>query len=430
MLYLSANSDLLDAEFYRQFSGAYQIVFNVKDHEKFAKCNIEQRRNACINATHNFGESSKISFNQYSISSALKASKFVGSVILMPFVAFVGFSLNLLTILIIKSKKNEKEFYDKKSSQSRLFNFIVLNSMFNMIECFLNIFGLMNICLGLNSIYCSSIDDTMFAIYFKIILIEYVGEIMKTCSHLTALAFSIERYIETVKCERKVLKLFKKMKLRTFLIFTLIVSSLLCVNKLFEYVQAQGSDINKTTYEYPFFSLMHRSFQAGESWYKWLFMLHYTINDLILFSIQMIVDILLVIQIKKDLRTKKATLRSTMGRKKEENVIKKLNYLSHISNETNRMIIYSLTLNIFYRLPEFVLYYYIIMIFKLNQLSIDVIVSFDFFCLTQFCGLMINLIEFVYLLSYSFFIFFYFKYNISFRNGFKKFFSKQTNKKF
>ena len=89
-------------------------------------------------------------------------------------------------------------------------------------------------------------------------------------------------------------------------------------------------------------------------------MTHFAINDLILFLAQMLVDMALVVKVKKELRAKKATVKSTM-KKRSIGAQKKLTYLSHIANETR--------------------------------------------------------------ISYSFFIFFYFIYNKSFRVGFRRFFN-------
>ena len=177
--------------------GARVMYVYQEDEGKIINCHFKQRIEMCHNVTYKEIPLVQKTINRYSIENDLKIAKFFNSIIFMPFVSLIGFFLNLLTIMIIKSKKNEKIFYDKKTSNSRLYDYIVLNSVFNMIECFLNVFNLMSYCFGLNSIYCSSIDNNIYVIYFKIYFIEYFGEIMKTCSHLTSLAFSIERFIET-----------------------------------------------------------------------------------------------------------------------------------------------------------------------------------------------------------------------------------------
>ena len=107
-------------------------------------------------------------------------------------------------------------------------------------------------------------------------------------------------------------------------------------------------------YEYPIFNLLAKSYN-DEHDYREITLIHYMINDFVLFMCQLIVDIALVVQIKRDLHQKRTKIKSTMNRK-DENAQKKLDYLSHVSNETNRMIVYSLLLNAFYRLPEFALY--------------------------------------------------------------------------
>ena len=66
----------------------------------------------------------------------------------------------------------------------------------------------------------------------------------------------------------------------------------------------------------------------------------------------------------------------------------------------------------------------------LSQKSLlESMLSFDELCVRQFCNFMVSLIQFIYLFSYSFYIFFYYKYNKPFRQGMQSYFKSQTSKK-
>ena len=125
------------------------------------------------------------------------------------------------------------------------------------------------------------------------------------------------------------------------------------------------------------------------------------------------------------MRQKKTSLKSTTSNRNEESTQKKLSYLMHVSNDTNRMIVYTLLLNMFYRFPEFLLYFYLVFGFNFPKGKDIEIFSFNLLCFNMFCNLMASLVEFIYLLSYSFYILFYFKYNKTVRIGFWTVFNKK-----
>ena len=219
------------------------------------------------------------------------------------------------------------------------------------------------------------------------------------------------------------------MKLRLFVAFCLIFSSLLSINKLFEYSKENNDNdslFSQFQYEYPLFALLDK---RNMYVYNYILFIHYLINDVVLFVIQIIVDIQLVIIIRRDLSEKRQKLKNLSDNKKEENTIQKLDYLHHVSNETNRMIVYSLFMNAFFRFPEFSLYVYLNFFFEKSDFVFNSHDYSYFDCSIQFCTLLVNLIQFIYLLSYSSYIFFYFKYNKSFRKGFRRFFNREIAKK-
>ena len=88
-------------------------------------------------------------------------AEFVEIVFLFPFVSICGFTFNLLTILIMQNKHNKKE--DSKP----FVKYILLNTVFNCIECSLAPLRLMNECIENGAIYCSSIRELLFIQYFR-----------------------------------------------------------------------------------------------------------------------------------------------------------------------------------------------------------------------------------------------------------------------
>jgi len=87
---------------------------------------------------------------------------------------------------------------------------------------------------------------------------------------------------------------------------------------------------------------------------------------------------------------------------------KKMEKIDAAEKNTNRMIIFTLIVYTFCRLPELVCYFFLIFPFY----SIVLIFSHG--------PLIINLIQCLFVLSYSTNFFFYFHFNKSFNEGFKK----------
>ena len=89
----------------------------------------------------------------------------------------------------------------------------------------------------------------------------------------------------------------------------------------------------------------------------WIMILHTVniiVNDLVLFLITLIIDLLLVVHIRKELSKKKRILisiheTSGLGKSKK---LKKLQQIKNSHEDTNKMVVSSLVLFLICRLPE------------------------------------------------------------------------------
>ena len=131
-------------------------------------------------------------------------------------------------------------------------------------------------------------------------------------------------------------------------------------------------------------------------------------------------DILLVRKIKVNLESKRALyLRDKTEQQIDtdpNNIIKDiLKELEKAEKAANRMIVFSLVVNFFCRLPELALY-----------LIQSIPFYYDYFVFGLF-PLLINIIEYLYNISYIFNFLFFFKYNKKFRKSFRNLLSLPTN---
>ena len=146
----------------------YTSLFSDQDDllNEISKCNFSTRLIACKKDVANL-TLSKLNFGKpsiYDTNYVLEWAEFIGPVITFPLTSLIGFILNLMIALVITYKTNQKDIFKRK----RMFEYILVNSIFNMIECFLSLLTVMGECLGNNSIFCSSVMDNVYFAYFKI----------------------------------------------------------------------------------------------------------------------------------------------------------------------------------------------------------------------------------------------------------------------
>ena len=416
-LHLSRYSFLFKQMGYDEsFSGRF-----VYDQTLFQSCNLDALLLNCSFKNDSFHFKKITEINLEDFIDSLGWIELIGPIITFPIVCFIGILTNILVIITIKSEKS-KSYFTKTENQTRMFNFLVINATFNIIECAVSSFTLMSECLGLETVFCSRIQLYDEVQYFKIYFVGYFGEIMKTCSVIFTLLFSLERYKITLESENKILVKLSEIKLRIIILATIVVSASTSFGKIFEYDTLVSYS---TQMEYPRLNLFQLFVE--EKYFEIVSHIsHYIINDFFLLIYNFIIDILLVKKIREDLKHKKHFLHENFNKNassnNENSILKQklddnLNDIKKAERGTNKLIIYSLILYCFCRFPE--LGFYLYLLFADQE---------QHFIIGSFGPLMINLVEYLYVVSYSFNLFFYFKFNKNFRDAFKNIFFKTKKK--
>ena len=375
-------------------------------------CNISQYMSRCVNFSKlklSWSLQSKSNLDMIYI---FKWTEFIGPVMSFPVFAALGFFLNLITILVIKSPKNKKE----KLFERKIFDFIVINSTFNCIECLIYQLKLMNICLGAGSVYCSSVMTSEFAQNVAVYVTGYLSETMKTCSILTGLLFSIQRCEDTSKVKNKFFVKITSMGLIKQSVLIVTFSGLTSMIKIFNYdIETQ----NFGSFDSPISFQINSQIQ-NQYWYMPAFyFFHYCLNDLVLLLVNLIIDIRLVFVIKRNMAEKIEfkTHSCEKGEKICEKFKRDIKHHQDVNSKLNSMIIATLLIYIFCRLPEFFasIYFFDTKLMYLNN------------CMDNyFCYLLYNAIEYLYMVSYSSNILLYYKFNSQFQSGFRNFFNMKS----
>ena len=151
--------------------------------------------------------------------------------------------------------------------------------------------------------------------------------------------------------------------------------------------------------------------------YLAIYLIHFLFNDFILLIANFLVDIFLVKNMRSLLKKKKEFNRKIYheSNKKNQEALSNLKEIKSSEKSTNKMLIYSFVTFFFCRFPELCVYLYLATPFY-NQTIIY-----------NFAPMLINIIHYLYILSYSTNLFFYKKFNHYFRDAFYRAFSSSFN---
>ena len=412
LYHLSKFSNLME------FINPFMFVnFFEYDNQSLKDCDLDQQIQKCLlNSTLNDLNFKPLNIWDISdIVAFLEWIELIGSIYSFPIISMCGIISNLLVVIVIKSKKSES-IIDPTKANKRMYTYIVINSILNIIECFISSFTLMSECLGWESLFCSSISHINFIQYFRIYFVSYFGVVIKTSSAIMMLLFSLERFRITSQSKNVLIEKLTSCSIVLTVALTLLLSLLTSANKIFEY-RTKGNYYSQL--EFP--SLNMFDLIESKHWFiVFIYLFHYIFNDFFLLILNLIIDIRLVILVRRDLSTKRrfaiknfnSNKSSNVSTVLEKNLKKTLDEISVAEKNTNKMIIYSFIVYLLCRLPELCLYFYLILC---DESIVFVIHSLG--------PVAINVVECMYVLSYSFNLFFYFKFNKNFRDAFKNFFN-------
>lgn len=308
-------------------------------------CEFEKRLKLCNNISFNY-ESSSFQFdNDTDFLFLIKWLQLIMVIIIQPLLCFIGIINNLITIVVIKNRNNKKDFKDK------MYKHIVINSAFNIIFCLIMIFGLVNQCLFYTSnMFCSKIYETKSSQYFKIIAVYFCGNVFKLAKNFSFLAFTFSRYILSLNKKKGFYRLFNNMNLKLYMVVLIFISTVLSLHKLFEYSVETSMDL---TSEFPIDKYSVKQCEKEPDAYCDLFnvlkMINIFINDIALYLINFVIDIILVKDYSAYLSNKQKLLgsMSTHHKDTEDSKIKE--------NRVARMVVISNTFYLLTSLPEFIL---------------------------------------------------------------------------
>ena len=366
----------------------------------FQKCgDVNNRMSMCFNQSTMIEKDDSFTF--YDAINMIEWADFVGPVIMFPMVSALGFILNGLTVVVISRKKYNDEYF----KGARMYQIIYYNSLFNMIECFIALLSLYGKCIRYQSIYCpSAMEDSDFHIY-RVAVTNYGIEAFKTCSIVMGLGFSLDRYFNISDSKSRLVLKFQSMNIKGIVMFALVFGF---VSSFYETLEDNSFLFSLRLFGYPAIMVFYNS----QYWVAVVHEIHFFINDSVIFILNLIVDLLLVIQIRKDLAKKKKINLKTLkaSKSKQSHTRKTLNEIKKSYDDTNKMVLLSLGLYVVCRLPELAFEIHLFLFKRSSRVG-----SYSFLCLYGLCVFQKDFSQFLYLFSYCLNIISYYKYNKNFR---------------
>ena len=339
------NDVLLIYNMFRNFT-AKNCLMSHDLKTKIKSCEFKRRFEACNFNTHSFN----IDYDYVNGNRLLKWIEFIIEVFLKPTLCLIGMMTNSLTIILLN------KVLKKKHCNKILYNHMLVNALFNLAFCIVSSFSLMNVCIFPKTSFCSSIYKERFAQYFKIYVINFLGEALRFCCNFSYFTFAFSRIYATSSVDfikTNIMKLFEKIRLKLCFFFVFLLGLLLNLFKLFEYKITEP--FSTTDIKFPFngYDILYcenglfseKSFIFRCKLFPILNLVNSVLNNVVYVFLSAIIDILLINFSNRNLKRKKL-----LTHDKE-----KLDEALRLKEKINKMIVTNGLLYFVSHFPQFFL---------------------------------------------------------------------------
>jgi hypothetical protein len=330
-------------------SGIKYLFRFCDENEETIDCDFERLFNTC-NITTTSTTRSHSELNDIDFIFLIKWLQFILLVILAPMFGIIGLINNILILLTIG--KGQRLHEKKAIFKDPMYKHIQLNAFFNILSCLIMCVSLLNSCIASNthSLYCSSVYMTQWAQYFKIIVNYYLGYLIRTCSKMSYVSFSFIRFICVANLkESRGFQVFFRLNIKLYAVCLIVFSALLSLFRLFQY-EIITWKYAKGSFDFPLESVSEVLCVRETNWLNCkvidTFKIVYkSFNDIVLFILNILIDILLVKYYNKQI-LKKIKMRNANADNSDLMAKKK---------KINQMVIVNSVVFLVSHMPEFVI---------------------------------------------------------------------------
>ena len=282
------------------FNNSYDSshCLNSSKYEILEKCNFKKRLNNCdIKSINKIKKSSQLDWDMIDWQETSEYTYLVFTLYLNPILAFFSILINILNIIILKSKSLKKDIQNN-------YNYFNLHSLSNLLFIILIPFELITNCV-FSEYFCSALYDKLLTQYFDKIFLKLFKNSLKTFSNISYLAFILIRYINVTGTKNNHLKRFQKLKYKYYILLTALFSLILNSYIYFEYVFKKREILISKEKDLELInSFDNLKIDLTKSEYIFLTVSQYLkiiVSDLLFFILSIIFDIVLIIFIQKNI---------------------------------------------------------------------------------------------------------------------------------
>lgn len=402
--------------------------FIIKKECYLTDCNFTQNIRLCNELNFNY-KFNNININPYDILFNSQWIDFIGF-ILIPLLGSFGVLSNLLCIKVLMNKKNIEI---TNRTEKSMYNLMLLNSWLGFFYCLIYLIHLINKCVEINGIFCSSLNRTFASQVYDIYIVRFMGSILKLLSSLISIKIAFNRLNLLVDQDNlKKEGLIKKYTKVGLLIFTIILIFL--INIYYILTSRINTDfifaLDEYSYiEFPiknkFFNTLGNSIRQTlitdikqKPLYTSLFQINFILNDIVFLFLMSIFDIILLYNFNSKLKFKKMLIIHL-------NFIDKKKKLNRLNNSKFRTT-FILTMNTIIMFGIRLIHFCACLFVLIENSGRGKIYVCEW--LSKICTNYLEASEILFLISSCYNICVYYFMNKNFREEFKRFLSKIWNK--
>jgi hypothetical protein len=334
----SCTDFLLDSYRYRIFDNVtFQEVYNDFKSKNSLACDFEEKLKLCNKTTFIYNYHSD---SVFTILDFMVVCEFL-LILCSPLLSLFGIISNLFVVVVVMKKENRKQLKDKH------YTYMAVYSGLNMCICFIEIISLMSKCQFPYGFYCSSVRNSVFIQYIKIIVVEYLSCVIRLMSNFSYVAFSLNRLALVGKNHNPLTKFVSEVSILGFLLFSLIVSGSFAAPKVLGY----SINLTEPDIDYPFLFNQnpHQTwvFNYDETLILIFNGVYDVINYVLFIPVNLAIDIMLLVKLKQVMREKEEKFNDQIDQVKEK--IKRENQESE--KRVLNMIILNSIVNVTLKVP-------------------------------------------------------------------------------
>ena len=392
--------------------------------KSMSKCNFEERKRLCNKSNYQI----KDILDEKDLFILNQKIQIPFKILLYP-VSFFGLITNIIVVLVILKKENSDLFKEYKQ-----YSYMYLNSICCVIISVIELLSWMSECFYPFEVFCPEIRKQVAIQFFKIIFKECLVTMLRFMLNFTYVAFALNRISLIGKDHGKLVTFISKIVVKKYIVITCLISISLSWIKYFKY------EINYfySYFDFPISKEMDiitksRITSIFADFYFTFNSISDLINYLVFVVICIIIDVCMVVQLRRILNEKSKKSESLNQKlietKKAEN--------EEVVNKAIKMVVLNSTIGVLFKLPVCIIplinvcaqFYYKTWGNRILNSAHPFNILYSNLIDSGFYTLIQDVSHLFFTLSLSMQIFIYHRFDKKFRTGYERLMNKDNKSK-